>query len=135
MIHAPLRPAASRRLVIATLAGAAILASLPVLAHHGWAWAEGEQMELKGTIRTISMAPPHPMLMVTAADGTEWQVDLGNPNQTARSGFTGDTAKPGDAVTALGNRHLDKTKAHMKAVRLVIAGKNYDMYPERIRTN
>lgn len=135
MIHAPLRQAGPRRLVIAALAGAALLATLPVLAHHGWAWAEGEQMELKGTIRTISMAPPHPMLMVTAADGREWQVDLGNPNQTARSGFTGDTAKPGDAVIALGNRHLDKTKAHMKAVRLVIAGKNYDMYPERIRTN
>jgi hypothetical protein len=135
MIHAPLRHAARRRLVITALAGAAALASLPVLAHHGWAWAEGEQMELKGTIRTISMAPPHPMLMVTAADGKEWQVDLGNPNQTARSGFTGDTAKPGDAITALGNRHLDKSKAHLKAVRIVIAGKNYDMYPERIRTN
>ena len=40
-----------------------------------------------------------------------------------------------DAITALGNRHLDKSKAHMKAVRIVIAGKNYDMYPERIRSN
>jgi hypothetical protein len=135
MIHAPLRHTGRSRLVIAALTGTAILASLPVLAHHGWSWAEGEQMELKGTIKTISMAPPHPMLMVTAEDGKEWQVDLGNPNQTARSGFTGDTTKPGEAITAMGNRHLDKTKAHMKAVRIVIAGKNYDMYPERIRTN
>lgn len=135
MIHAPLRQASRRRLVIAAFTGTTILASLPVLAHHGWSWAEGEQMELKGTIRTISMAPPHPMLMVTGADGKEWQVDLGNPNQTARSGFTGDTTKPGEAITAMGNRHLDKTKSHMKAVRIIIAGKNYDMYPERIRTN
>ncbi len=126
---------ASRRHLLAGAAFLASMAALPVLAHHGWAWAEGEQMELKGKIRTISMAPPHPMLMVTAEDGTEWQVDLGNPNQTARSGFTGETARPGDAITALGNRHLDKSKAHMKAVRIVIAGKNYDMYPERIRTN
>lgn len=125
----------SRRRLLAGAAFLAASAALPVAAHHGWAWAEGEQMELKGTIRTISMAPPHPMLMVAAEDGKEWQVDLGNPNQTARSGFTGDTAKPGDAITALGNRHLDKSKAHMKAVRIVIAGKNYDMYPERIRTN
>lgn len=135
MIHAPLLHTGRRRLVITALAGAAMLVNIPVLAHHGWAWAEGEQMELKGTIKTISMAPPHPMLMVTADDGKAWQVDLGNPNQTARSGFTGDTAKPGEAITALGNRHLDKSKAHMKAVRIVIAGKNYDMYPERIRTN
>jgi hypothetical protein len=106
----------------------------PALAHHGWSWAEGEQMTLTGTIRKISMAPPHPMLMVEA-QGKLWQVDLGNPSQTERSGFRGDSAKPGDQVTALGNRHLDKEKAHMKAVRITIAGKNYDMYPERIRTN
>ncbi|WP_439495141.1 DUF6152 family protein [Bosea sp. (in: a-proteobacteria)] len=106
----------------------------PALAHHGWSWAEGEQMTLTGTIQKISMAPPHPMLMVEA-QGKLWQVDLGNPSQTERSGFRGDSAKPGDQVTALGNRHLDKEKAHMKAVRITIAGKNYDMYPERIRTN
>ena len=129
-----LSPISRRSLVWLTLA-ATMLAGAPVIAHHGWSWAEGEQMELKGTIRSISMAPPHPMLMVTAADGKVWQVDLGNPNQTERSGFTGTTAKAGDAVTAIGNRHLDKSKAHMKAVRIVLAGKNYDMYPERIRTN
>lgn len=131
----PRETTSRRRLIAAALVAAVTLGVAPVLAHHGWAWAEGDQMELKGTIRTISMAPPHPMLMVTAEDGKAWQVDLGNPSQTARSGFTGDTAKPGDAITALGNRHLDKSKAHMKAVRIVIAGKNYDMYPERIRTN
>jgi hypothetical protein len=123
-----------RRLPLALGALAAAALALPALAHHGWAWAEGEQMTLQGTISKIEMAPPHPMLMVQA-EGKLWQVDLGNPSQTERSGFRGDTAKPGDAVTALGNRHLDKSKAHMKAVRITIAGKNYDMYPERIRTN
>ena len=122
-----------RRLPLAFAALASALAG-PALAHHGWSWAEGEQMTLQGTIRQISMAPPHPTLMVES-EGKLWQVDLGNPNQTERSGFRGDTAKPGDAVTVLGNRHLDKSKLHMKAVRITIAGKNYDMYPERIRTN
>lgn len=124
----------NRRRLPLLLAGLAAAAALPALAHHGWSWAEGEQMTLQGTIRQISMSPPHPVLMVQAKEGL-WQVDLGNPNQTERSGFRGDTAKPGDAVTALGNRHLDTSKLHMKAVRLTIAGKNYDMYPERIRTN
>ena len=123
----------NRRLVLGLVALGA-LAVAPALAHHGWAWAEGEQMTLQGRISKISMAPPHPMLMVEA-QGKLWQVDLGNPNQTERSGFRGDTAKVGDAITALGNRHLDKAKLHMKAVRITIAGKNYDMYPERIRTN
>lgn len=122
-----------RRLPLALAVLAAAITG-PALAHHGWSWAEGEQTTLQGTIRQIAMAPPHPMLMVEV-QGKLWQVDLGNPSQTERSGFRGDTAKPGDAITVLGNRHLDKTKLHMKAVRITIGGKNYDMYPERIRTN
>ena len=34
-----------------------------------------------------------------------------------------------------GNRGKDKSKMHMKAVRITVAGKQYDMYPERFRTN
>jgi len=123
----------ARTLMLASLL--APLATTAALAHHGWSWAEGEKTTLQGTIKTISMAPPHPMLHVTAADGKVWQVDLGNPNQTANSGFTGNTAKPGDAITVLGNRSQEPGKAHMKAVRITIADKNYDMYPERIGTN
>ena len=126
----------SRRRVVLLSAGIVFAgSSQPASAHHGWSWAEDAQTELKGTIRSISMAPPHPSLQVTAADGVLWQIDLGNPNQTERSGFTATSAKPGDAIVILGNRHLDKTKMQMKAVRITIAGKNYDLYPERIRTN
>ncbi|MCC7253138.1 DUF6152 family protein [Hyphomicrobium sp.] len=115
------------------VAAVALLSTAPAVAHHGWSWAVDEQTELTGTIQEISMAPPHPTLRVADLDGTVWQVDLGNPGQTARSGFTGESAKPGDAVTVLGNRHRDETKKHMKAVRITIGGINYDMYPDRIR--
>lgn len=126
----------NRRRALQLVAGGVVVGSTsPALAHHGWSWAEDAQSELKGAIRSISMAPPHPSLQVTAADGVLWQIDLGNPNQTERSGFTATSAKPGDAIVILGNRHKDKTKMQMKAVRITIAGKNYDMYPERIRTN
>jgi hypothetical protein len=114
--------------------GAAAVA-LPAAAHHGWSWAEDDQSTLTGTVQTISMAPPHPSLQVKAGDGVVWLVDLGNPNQTERSGFTATSAKAGDAIVVLGNRHKDKSKMHMKAVRITIAGKNFDMYPERIKTN
>ena len=124
-----------RRVLQLVVGGAIVVTSVPAVAHHGWSWAEDAQSELKGTIRSISMAPPHPSLQVVAADGVLRQIDLGNPNQTERSGFTATSAKPGDAIVILGNRHKDKTKMQMKAVRITIAGKNYDMYPERIRTN
>lgn len=129
-----MRSSSSRRLAIALAFGAGFAGSA-TLAHHGWSWAESEPMTLDGTIRSISMAPPHPTLQVADKAGAVWQVDLGNPSQTERSGFTGGTAKAGDAITVLGNRSLEKDKRHMKAVRITLAGKNYDMYPERIRTN
>ena len=124
-----------RRALQFGVVGAVATTSLPALAHHGWNWAEDQQSELSGTVKSVSMAPPHPSLQVTAADGKQWLIDLANPNQTERAGFTAASAKPGDAIVVLGNRHKDKTKMHMKAVRITIAGKNYDMYPERIRTN
>ena len=95
----------------------------------------GEQSTLEGTIADISMSPPHPTLRVKASDGVVWQVDLGNPRQTERSGFTGDTARVGDPIRVLGNRAKDRDKAHMKAVRITIDGRNYDMYPERVKAD
>lgn len=128
-------PLHRRRALRLLLGGALAALAPPAWAHHGWSWAEETQTELKGTLESISMAPPHPSLQMVAADGVRWQIDLGNPNQTARSGFTATSAKPGDAIVVLGNRHQDKTRMLLKAVRVTIAGKNYDMYPERIRTN
>lgn len=118
------------RLAAAT---ALLLGTVTAQAHHGWSWAEGEQMTLQGQIARISMAPPHPVLTVQAADGGRWQVDLGNPSQTERSGFAGNTAQVGDAITVRGNRSKDAQALHMKAVRITVGGKNYDMYPERIQ--
>ena len=123
-----------RRILLAAVLAAStrLAAGPPALAHHGWSWTEAEQMTLEGTIQSISMSPPHPSLQVEDAQGVVWQVDLGNPRQTERSGFTAATASPGDAVTVLGNRSKDPDDIHMKAVRITIDGQNYDMYPDRI---
>ncbi len=37
----------------------AMLFAASAYGHHGWSWAEADQIELTGTIREISMAPPH----------------------------------------------------------------------------
>lgn len=124
---------AAHRMVLMLCVTAMVLCTTQAFAHHGWAWAEEEQSELKGTITEVSMAPPHPVLHVKAQDGRLWRVDLGNPNQTKRSGFTGDTAKVGDDITILGNRTKQPNEAHMKAVRITVGGKQYDIYPERIK--
>lgn len=121
-----------RRVVIASI-GVMLLVS-GAYAHHGWSWAEADQIELSGTIREISMAPPHPTLQVeTEMDGL-WRVELGNPRQTERSGFVEGVAKVGDQIVVVGNRSLDPSEKRLKAVRVSVSGKTFDIYPERIRT-
>lgn len=105
------------------------------LAHHGWAWAEEEQSTLTGKIQSVSMSAPHPTVQVTDAAGATWQIDLGNPSQTERSGFTAESGKTGDAITVLGNRNRDRARNHMKAVRISVGGRNFDLYPERIKSD
>lgn len=126
--------ALSTKRVLAAVGLSAALAT-GAAAHHGWSWAEADQIELRGTIEKISMGGPHPTLDVATADDGLWRVELGNPRQTERSGFVEGVAKPGDQVTALGNRSQDPQEKRMKAVRITIGEKRYDIYPERIRTN
>ncbi|MDR6756072.1 hypothetical protein J2Y48_001362 [Mycoplana sp. BE70] len=120
--------------IAATIAITALSATV-ALAHHGWSWAEEEQTELTGIVRAVVIAPPHPTLDVeTASDGL-WKVELGNPRQNQRSGFVEGSAKPGDQVVVLGNRSLDRDEKRMKAVRITVEGKVFDIYPDRITVN
>ncbi len=123
----------SSRIPMAGLLGLLLVSG--AYAHHGWSWAEADQVELSGMIREISMAPPHPTLQVETQNDGVWRVELGNPRLTQRSGFVEGVAKVGDPIVVLGNRSLDPNEKRMKAVRITVAGKVYDIYPDRIQTN
>lgn len=123
----------SSRIPMAGLLGLLFISG--AYAHHGWSWAEADQVELSGMIREISMAPPHPTLQVETQNDGVWRVELGNPRLTQRSGFVEGVAKVGDPIVVLGNRSLDPNEKRMKAVRITVAGKVYDIYPDRIQTN
>ena len=100
-------------------------------AHHGWSWTENGFFQLEGVIREIYIGNPHATLDVDV-EGTTWRVELAPPAATIRSGFTEEAAKAGDEVTAIGNRSVDDAETRMKAVRLVVNGKTYDIYPGRV---
>ncbi len=120
-----------RRFAIGT--AASLLMAGTAFAHHGWSWAEAEQVDIAGTIDSVTISPPHPSLRVTASDGKTWQVELGNPNQTKRAGFVEGSAAPGNKVVIRGNRSSDPNELRIKAVRITVDGKAYDIYPERIK--
>jgi hypothetical protein len=111
----------------------ALTAALPgaALAHHGWAWTEDGFFELTGIITAVYVGNPHATLDVDV-EGEIWRVELAPPGPTMAAGFTEDVAKPGDEVLAIGNRSQDETERRMKAVRIVIRGVTYDVYPTRV---
>ena len=102
-------------------------------AHHGWSWAEDEQTELRGTVREVYIGQPHPTLRVETANDGIWVVELANPRQTARAGFSAASARAGDPVVAYGHRSTARGERRMKAVRIRVRDRTYDLYPERIR--
>jgi hypothetical protein len=106
-------------------------AALPAFAHHGWSWTEDGFFELRGTVSDVSYGNPHPVMTVDA-NGESWRVELATPAATTRAGFTAETAKTGDTITAIGNRSRDETEKRMKAVRVLVGGKTYDVYPSRV---
>ena len=109
-------------------------AVLPALAHHGWSWTEDAFFQLKGTVRAVYVGNPHAALDV-ASGGKVWRVELAPPRATRRAGFTEDSAKVGDQVTAIGHRSRDEAEPRMKAVRIIVGGRTYDVYPDRVPTN
>ena len=121
----------NRRAVLGGAAAAMVAGG--AAAHHGWSWAEAEQVELSGTIREVTIAPPHPVLRVETPDDGVWTVELGNPSQTSRAGFVEGVARPGDRIIALGNRAENRSERRLKAVRVTVGDRRFDIYPERIR--
>jgi hypothetical protein len=108
----------------------ALLVAGPTFAHHGWAWTQDGFFELEGIIKEIYIGNPHATLDVDV-EGEIWRVELAPPSRTIAAGFTEDVAKAGDEVTAVGNRSRDEAEKRMKAVRITVNGKTYDVYPDR----
>ncbi|UVK41103.1 hypothetical protein LHFGNBLO_002660 [Mesorhizobium sp. AR10] len=116
----------------AALTAAVILAAgSAAYAHHGWSWTQDGFFELRGTITAIYIGNPHATLDVDA-EGEAWRVEMAPPSRTIAAGFTEEVAKVGDEVTAIGNRSVDATEKRMKAVRIIVGGKTYDVYPDRV---
>ena len=125
------------RLSAPGLAAAGLLSAvlaLPALAHHGWSWTADGMFQVEGVIKEIYLGNPHATLDVDV-EGEIWRVELAPPSRTMAAGFTEEAARVGDEVTAIGNRSRDESERRMKAVRLTVGGKTYDVYPGRAPSN
>ena len=121
----------TRRTVLAAT-GLAVLALSggAALAHHGWSWTSGGNIELIGIVRKARLGMPHGVLTVDA-EGEMWTVEVGQPWRNARAGLTDADLAPGTELTIIGEPAADPSERKLKAERIMIAGKLYDLYPGR----
>ena len=115
-------------IVGAILVGLAPLA--PLAAHHGWGWATNEEFELAGTVKSVRHGNPHGEMRLNTASG-EWLIEIGQPWRNEQAGLTSEVLRPGTRLLIHGHRSARKGERLMKAERIVIAGKSYNLYPDR----
>ena len=93
------------RLKTAVLVSAllSLIASLPLLAHHGNAAYETKTVTLKGTVTAWLWTNPHVLLKMDVKDDggnlVHWVGELVAPSNMINFGFTAGTLKPGDEIT------------------------------------
>ena len=115
------------------IAGAFLLclaSAAPVAAHHGWAWATDQEFELAGTVKSVRHGNPHGTMVLAARSG-EWTVEIGQPWRNEQAGLRRELLKPGTRLVVHGHRSARQNERLMKAERIVIAGKSYNLYPDR----
>ena len=102
----------SRLIVLVASACSLLLYCGPVIAHHG---SQGydftKRITVKGTVSRFVWANPHCQIFLDAKDGngkvTNWGVELNNPGNLVRLGWTHVALKEGDEVSLAFNPGKD----------------------------
>ena len=120
-----------RRAAIALLATAVLgLMSQVVSAHHGWGWATDEEFEISGKIVEVRLGNPNGEVTIDAK-GEQWMVEVGQPWRNQKAGLTDDMFSIGRTITVHGHRSAKRDERLVKAERVTIDGKSYNLYPDR----
>ena len=114
------------RLTVAVVCIAALLAAVPVVAHHSFAAEYDAEKPIKvtGTVTKIEWTNPHCFFYVDVKNEAgkieNWGFEMGNPNALLRLGWTRNSLKQGDTVTVEGSRARDGS-LHANARVMVLA--------------
>lgn len=100
------------------------------LAHHGWAWTTGGNIELTGVITTVRLGNPHGILEIDV-EGEVWTVEVGQPWRNERAGLkNGDLAK-GVEIRLIGEPSADIADKRLKVEKLYLGEREYILYGDR----
>jgi hypothetical protein len=109
----------------------AVLLTATAMAHHGWGWASDEQFEISGEIVGVSLGNPHGEVTIRK-DDQDWLIEVGQPWRNQRAGLTAELLAEGEEITVRGHRSTREGEYRVKAVRVIIDGEYYDLYPDRV---
>lgn len=96
----------------------------------GWPGYEAETSQFDATITDLGLTSSHPSLQVRAHDGMNWTVELGNRRQAEAAGLTRTSAAPGDLVKITGHKASGFGDRRIRAIKLTIAGRSFELSPE-----
>ena len=102
--------------LIVVLAGAGLLWTVPILAHHSFAseYDSDKPVELKGVVTRIEWLNPHARFYIDVKDEkdqvTNWNLELASPNVLVRNGWKRTSLRVGDRVTVNGSLAKDGSK-------------------------
>ncbi len=120
-----------RSRVLALLAMAVFgFVSATARAHHGWGWATDEEFEISGSIVDVRLGNPHGEVTIDSK-GEKWVVEVGQPWRNQDAGLIDDMFSVGRTITIHGHRSAKQDERLVKAERVIIDGKDYNLYPDR----
>jgi len=98
----------TRLMTLIALAGALLVFSGPVAAHHGsQGYDFSKRITLKGIVSRFVWANPHCQIYVDVKDDkgsvVNWGVELNNPGNLVRLGWTHTALKDGDEISLIFN--------------------------------
>ncbi|MFN0314178.1 MAG: DUF6152 family protein [Burkholderiales bacterium] len=99
-------------------------------AHHGWGWATDEEFEITGKITGVRLGNPHGEVTLDVK-GEKWLIEVGQPWRNERAGLTPEMFSTGRIITIHGHRSAKASERLVKAERVIIDGKSYNLYPDR----
>lgn len=107
-----------------------VMAAGASLAHHGWSWTTGGNIDLTGVIKSAKLGNPHGVVTVDA-DGETWTVEVGQPWRNARAGLKDSDFAVGNEMRFVGEPSSDPKQKVLKAERIFIGKQEYKLYPDR----
>lgn len=107
-----------------------LFAAGAALAHHGWSWTTGKNIDLIGVVKTAKLGNPHGVLTVDV-EGEIWTVEVGQPWRNERAGLKPADMAPGKEIRVIGEPSANINDKLLKAEKIYIKGREHNLYPDR----